>query len=115
LNLEDLHQTLLPTGQLPQQTPRSDWLVVATRPQADAAAFTHAQRLRRAAIPEERVELYLHHAEDDAAQSDVNLDVNLDAHSETVRQYARDRDVAQIAWVQPDGKVEVESVTSSQL
>lgn len=93
LNIEDIHQTLLPTGQLPSQTPRSDWLIVAQQPQAQAQAFTYAQDLRRAAV-EARVELFL----DETVTPD------------SVRQYARDRNINQIAWISSDVPPELESL-----
>ena len=37
LNIEDLHQVLLTEGQLPTETPASDWLVVPLTPEASAA------------------------------------------------------------------------------
>jgi len=88
LNLEDLHQVLLPT-QLPQQTPVSDWLVVPESSQAIAAALTHAQQLR--ADPLLRVEIDL-----------------LSRTEESVREYARRRRIAQIAWVDAQGSSVVE-------
>ncbi|MEO1127495.1 MAG: ATP phosphoribosyltransferase regulatory subunit, partial [Cyanobacteria bacterium J06639_16] len=42
LNIEALHQVLIPTGQLPHQIPPTDWLVVPTTPEAVAAAFAYA-------------------------------------------------------------------------
>lgn len=91
LNIEDIHQTLLPTGQLPSQTPRSDCLVVAQQPQAQAQAFTYAQSLRRSAA-DVRVELFL----DDQVDPDG------------VRQYARDRKIGQIAWITGEASPEIE-------
>jgi ATP phosphoribosyltransferase regulatory subunit len=93
LNLEDLHQTLLQSDRLPYETPASHWLVVAASPQAQAAAFAHAQTLRGA---------------NDLARVEVYLDESM--QPEAVRQYARDRKIAQIAWIQADGQPEVESL-----
>ncbi|MBD2098250.1 ATP phosphoribosyltransferase regulatory subunit [Trichocoleus sp. FACHB-591] len=94
LNIEDLHQVLLPTEQLPQETPNSDWLVVPESAQAYTAAFAYAQKLRESA------EL-------------VRVEVDLgDRHSpEAVREYARDRRIAQVVWIKVDGSAEVESLT----
>ena len=47
LNLEDLHSCLLSINQLPQETLRSDWLVVPKTPQAEAAAFIYAQKTEK--------------------------------------------------------------------
>jgi len=93
LNLEDLHQVLLPT-QLPQATAASDWLVVPENSQAIAAALAHAQQLR----------------------SDPTLRVELDLVSrtqESVREYARLRRIAQIAWVDAQGSSMVEPTNPS--
>jgi ATP phosphoribosyltransferase regulatory subunit len=46
LNIEDLHQVLLSTNQLPQQTPASNWLVVPEGQEAYTAAFAYAEKLR---------------------------------------------------------------------
>lgn len=91
LNLEDLHQTLLPTGCLPSHTPPSDCLVVATSPAAHKAAFQYAQSQRRS--PESR-------------RIEVALDESPDP--DQVRAYARDRQIAQIAWIDGDGDLTVE-------
>jgi len=89
LNLEDLHQVLLPT-QLPQQTPASDWLVVPENAQALPATFAYAQHLR--ADPLLRVEIDL-----------------LPRTQVSVREYARRRRIAQIAWVSGQGSPLIES------
>lgn len=90
-NIEDLHQVLLPKGQLPAQTPPSDWLVVPKTPEAIAAAFAYAQTLR------------------DSAHL-VRVEVDLlprDSQDET-RRYASDRRIGHIAWVAADGPPEIE-------
>jgi len=92
LNIEDLQQVLLADGQLPRQTPATDWLVVSATPQANAAAFAHAQKLRN--IPElVRVELDLGGRE--AAE---------------IREYACRRRIKNIAWVKEEGALEVETL-----
>lgn len=90
-NLEDLHQALLPTGQLPSEPNAVDWLVVPKTPEAIAAAFAHAQRLRQVDHP---------------VVVEMELDMRQDA--EEVRQFAGDRHIRQIAWVNTDGSVECE-------
>lgn len=94
LQIEQLHRILLPTQQLPHQTPASDWLVVAESTQALAAAFAYAQTLRASASPTPlRVEMDLGERLPDA-----------------IRQYARERAIAQIAWINPKGTATVETL-----
>lgn len=93
LNIEALHQTLLPTGHLPQDTPPSDWLVVPTVPQAAAAAFTYAQTLRASASLV-RAEVHLADGEPPAATRDL----------------ARQRRISRIAWIGPDGLPDIEAL-----
>jgi ATP phosphoribosyltransferase regulatory subunit len=92
LNIEDLYQVLLSTGQLPQTTPASNWLVVPETPSADAPAFAYAQKLR-----------------DSTHLVRVEMDL-LRTDADTIRQYARDRGIAQIAWIKPDGSPKIESL-----
>ncbi|MBD1872231.1 ATP phosphoribosyltransferase regulatory subunit [Nodosilinea sp. FACHB-131] len=93
LNIEALHQALLPTGHLPQDTPPSDWLVVPTAPQAAAAAFTYAQTLRASASLV-RAEVHLANGEPPAATRDL----------------ARQRRISRIAWIGPDGLPDIEAL-----
>ena len=93
MNIEELHQVLLPTGQLPTQTPASDWLVVPTTPNAYAAAFAHAQHLRNA-DPTVRVE----------------MDLGSREASESVAAYAQRRRIRQIVWVNEAGVAQVEAL-----
>ena len=93
LNLEDLQQSLLPTGQLPQETVATDWLVVPAGQDAFAIAFRHAQTLR-ASEPETRVEVYLHSSE----------------APDAVRDYARSRRIGQVAWVSATGEASTEAI-----
>jgi len=90
-NIEDLHQSLLPSGQLPLQVAEVDWLVVPQTPHAMGAAFAHAQHLRQVEEP-----------------VCVELELGSQPTAEAIRQYGRDRRIRQIAWVQEDGVVEVE-------
>ncbi len=96
LNIEDLHQVLLPTGQLPDQTPAPNWLIVPTSPQAHAAAFAYAQSLRESAEP---------------IQVEVDLG-NRDSQKD-IQDYARRRRIDQIAWVGVEGDPIVEDLRSS--
>jgi ATP phosphoribosyltransferase regulatory subunit len=96
LNIEDLHQVLLPTGQLPQKTPASHWLVVPKSPQAYGAAFAYARKLREANHEETTL---------------VRVEVNLDNHTpDQARTHAQQRQISKIAWIDETGNPEVESV-----
>lgn len=93
LNTENLHQVLLGRGELPHQTPASDWLVVAQTPEADAAAFAYASQLRQSG------EL-------------VRVEVELGRREtpEDIRDYARRRGIGQIAWVNINGDPKIEEI-----
>lgn len=92
LNIEELHQVLLPTGCLPAQTPPSDWLVAPTGPAAQTAAFAYASQLR------------------ESAQL-VRVEVELsDRDPEALRAYARQRQIKQLAWVDAAGTSQIESL-----
>ncbi len=92
LNIEDLHQVLLSTPQLPQSIPASNWLVVPQTPQAYAAAFAYAEKLRNST-----------HL--------VRVEVDLGGReSEAIREYARHREIQQIAWIEPAGLPVIESL-----
>lgn len=94
LNIEELHQLLLPTGQLPSYTVPSDWLVVPITPQAYTAAFAYAQKLRES---------------DNLVR--VEVDLGLRQTKEAIREYARDRRINQIAWVKADGETDIETLS----
>ena len=92
LSIEDLYQVLLSTQQLPQVTPASDWLVVPETPSANVFAFAYAQKLR------DSTDL-------------VRVEIDLGGRdAEAIRQYARDRSIAQIAWIKADGSATIESL-----
>jgi ATP phosphoribosyltransferase regulatory subunit len=91
LFIEDLYQALAYSQQLPQTTPASNWLVVAENNHAYGAAFAYAQKLRNST--------HLVRVEMDLGGRDA----------EAIRQYARDRSIAQIAWVKADGSTTIES------
>lgn len=93
-NIEELHQVLLPSGQLPSQTPASNWLIVPTSTQAYAAAFAYAQTLRETPTLV-RVEVYL----------------DCQTPPDGVRAYARDRRISQIAWVDVDETPKLETIS----
>ncbi|MEH2057116.1 MAG: ATP phosphoribosyltransferase regulatory subunit [Nostoc sp.] len=90
LNIEDLYQVLLCTQQLPQATPASDWLVAPENANANAFAFAYAQKLR-----------------DSTDLLRVEIDLG-GRDAEAIRQYARDRSIAQIAWIKADGSAKIE-------
>ncbi|MEM7066670.1 MAG: ATP phosphoribosyltransferase regulatory subunit [Cyanobacteria bacterium P01_B01_bin.77] len=92
LNGETLQQIL--QTHLPHTVADSDWLVVPTVPAAAAAAIAHAQTLRQTE-PLTRVELSLDPSVPEA----------------TLRQFARRRTIANIAWVSAQGDVRVENLT----
>ncbi|MEM1255484.1 MAG: ATP phosphoribosyltransferase regulatory subunit [Cyanobacteria bacterium P01_H01_bin.21] len=93
LNGETLQQILQP--HLPAMVAESDWLVVPTETAAAAAAIGHAQTLRHQADTLTRVEL--------------SLDLSLS--EATVRQFATERKIANIAWVTEQGNVHVEHLS----
>lgn len=93
LNIEDLSQLILSTQQLPQSPPTSDWLVVAETANADAATFAYAQKLRY-------------------SNEMVRVEIDLGGRdAQAIRQYARDRSIAQIAWIKADGSPKIEPLT----
>lgn len=95
LNIEDLHQILLAEGQLLKETPPSEWLVVPQTPESAAAAFAYARKLR-----------------DSTHLVRVEIDLEMRESAEEVREYARDRRIAQIAWVNAEGFPTIETVNS---
>jgi len=85
INIEALQQAL--QSQLPQTLTLSDCLVVAKTPESMPAAFAHAAKLRQAS-DKQVIELELEFRAADA-----------------VRDYARSRGIAAIAWVGNDGAI----------
>jgi len=98
LSIEALHQVLMPSGQLPDATAASDWLVVPLQPAAAAAAFAYAQTIREATNLV-RVEVYL----EPLAGPDP-------PPAEAIRAIAKDRQINRIAWIRPDGLPEIETL-----
>jgi ATP phosphoribosyltransferase regulatory subunit len=94
LFIEDLYQILLLDKQLPQATPASNWLIVPETATAAAAAFAYAQKLR------------------DSTHL-VRVEMDLGGRDEdSIRQYALQRGIAQLAWIKEDGSPMIESVNS---
>lgn len=96
LNIEDIHQVLLASNQLPQATPATNWLVVPETPQAYSAAFTYAAKLR-----------------DSRHLVRVEIDLGSRDH-DTIRQYARKRRIQQIAWINAAGSPTIELLTAKR-
>ncbi|MGB3758176.1 MAG: ATP phosphoribosyltransferase regulatory subunit [Rivularia sp. (in: cyanobacteria)] len=94
LFIEDLYHVLSTSGQLPQPELASDWLVVAENNSAIAPAFAYAEKLRSST--------HLVKVEMELSQRD----------KQAIQKYARDREIAQIAWIKADGSKTVESVSS---
>ena len=93
LNTDRLHQELVPSGQLPNEIPPTDWLIVPKREAAAGAAMAYAQKARQSENTV-RVEMSL-----DLAQS-----------AEQVRAIARKRNISRIAWIGDQGLPEIEIV-----
>ncbi|MBF2014428.1 MAG: ATP phosphoribosyltransferase regulatory subunit [Rivularia sp. T60_A2020_040] len=95
LFIEDLYHVLLNSGQLPQTTPASNWLVVAENNNAIATAFAYAEKLRSST--------HLVRVEMELGGYDVS----------SVQEYARNQGIAQIAWIKADGSKIIESVNGN--
>jgi ATP phosphoribosyltransferase regulatory subunit len=93
LNIEDLHYILLSSSQLPREIPASDWLVVPQTSQAEAAAFSYAQKLRD-------------------SEHLVRVEMDLGQRSPAdIREYARRRRITYIAWITAEGTPTLETIT----
>ncbi|MDJ0737279.1 MAG: ATP phosphoribosyltransferase regulatory subunit [Nostocaceae cyanobacterium] len=92
INLEDLYEVVIKYQQLPQSIPVSNWLVVPENQSAYAAAFTYADKLRNS-----------------THLVRVEMELGVKGKDE-IREYARDRGIAQIAWVKADGSPIIESI-----
>ncbi|MCH4904409.1 ATP phosphoribosyltransferase regulatory subunit [Cylindrospermopsis raciborskii CHAB3438] len=93
LSIDDLYQVLSSTQQLPQTIPSSNWLVVPEGDNAQVAAFAHAQKLR------------------DSTHL-VRVEMELGGKDpQGVREYARERSIAQIVWIKSDGTGTIETVS----
>ncbi len=88
LNVDDLHQCLLKTDMLPLSTTPIDYLVCPVNPQAEVAAFRHAQQLRQQQT-QCRVELEI------AGRSPAEID-----------RYQQQQNIGRVVWVQANGEVE---------
>lgn len=91
LNIENLHQALLPSGHLPKVTPPSDWLIVPKTESAAAAALAYAQKARQSAH---------------TVRVEIGLDLTQSA--DEVRAIAQKRNIARIAWISDQGLPDIE-------
>ncbi len=98
LEIERLHQALLPTGQLPSRTRASEQLVVAESAEVYPVALAHAQRLREA-NPSTQVEIYLR-SPDGTQPIDRTL----------ICDHARKQSISEIIWIRPDSSIHVETL-----
>lgn len=88
--LEDLYTCS--TNVLPKETPASDWLIIPQSPEAEAAAFVYAQKLRN-------------------SEHLVRVEIELAGRSpEQIREYGRQHRVKQLVWIQADGTPEIEAL-----
>lgn len=94
MNIQDIHQVLLSKDTLPQETLRSQYLVVPESGEAQAAAFAYAQALR---------------AKKDRQRQRVELELDVHTKDET-QAYAQRRGISQIAWVNDQGSVTIETL-----
>ena len=94
LNIEDLHSCLLTTDKLPQQTPTSNYLVIAKTLQAETMAFQYARQLRH-------------------QDRSTRVEIDLGGRSESeIREYARTCRIERLIWIQEDGSAEIEVLSS---
>lgn len=95
LNIEDLHSCLLTTDKLPQQTPPSNYLIVATSSPTESIAFQYAQKLRH-------------------QNKDNKVEIDLGGRSPgEIREYARSCRIERIVWIQEDRSEKVEILSKS--
>ncbi len=90
--LDDLYQILSASQQLPQKTPPTNWLVVAQTKQDYVAAFAYSAKLR-----------------DSTHLVRVEMDLG-GRDADSIREYAKLRNIAQIAWIKADSSPVIESV-----
>lgn len=90
--LDDLYQILSVSQQLPQKTPATNWLVVAKTKQDYVAAFAYSAKLR-----------------DSTHLVRVEMDLG-GRDADSIREYAKLRNIAQIAWIKADASPVIESV-----
>ncbi|MEO1445917.1 MAG: ATP phosphoribosyltransferase regulatory subunit, partial [Cyanobacteria bacterium J06635_11] len=99
MNIEHLHQELVPRGRMPSDIPATDWLIVPKSESAAAAAWAYAQKARQS---EER----------NTGHNTVRVEMSLDLSqsSDEVRAIARKRNIQRIAWISDQGLPDIEIV-----
>ncbi len=110
MSIEDLHSCLLSTDKLPQQTPKSDCLVVPTTTEVEAIALKYARKLRneRDSV---RIEMYLDaHLKQERRQENTGLSEKAKA---AIRKYAQACRIEQLIWIEADGTHKVETLSRS--
>ncbi|MEL6553056.1 MAG: ATP phosphoribosyltransferase regulatory subunit [Cyanobacteria bacterium J06621_11] len=93
LNIDQLRQELVSSGDLPSETPPSDWLIVPKDETAAAAALDYAQKAR-------------------ASANIVRVELSLDFEqsADEVRAIAHKRNITRIAWISDQGLPDIELV-----
>ncbi|MEM1367564.1 MAG: ATP phosphoribosyltransferase regulatory subunit [Cyanobacteria bacterium P01_H01_bin.15] len=94
-SIDELYDAMRTSYLLTEKTLVPDWLVVPTTEKAMAAAFRHAQEIRQGG-PQIQVELAL----DQRSSAEI-------------RQAAQEKGIKQIAWIDEQGIVQVESTSTS--
>lgn len=94
MNIQDIHQVLQSKNILPTSIRRSHYLVVPETVEATHQAFQQAAQLREASVDQRQY-----------------VEVELMARSpQDVVAYAKDREIAKIAWVNDQGSVRIETL-----
>jgi ATP phosphoribosyltransferase regulatory subunit len=96
LEIERLHQALLPTGQLPKRTTTSEKLVVAESVEVYPIALAQSQILREL-NPSAQIEIYLR-----------SPDGSEPIDRETIYDHARQQSILEIVWIRANGAIDVE-------
>ncbi len=98
LEIERLHQALLPTGQLPKRTTTSEKLVVAESVEVYPIALAQSQILREL-NPSAQIEMYL--------RSPDGIEL---IDRETIYDHARQQSIPEIVWIRANGSIDVEMI-----
>ncbi|MEO1395624.1 MAG: ATP phosphoribosyltransferase regulatory subunit [Cyanobacteria bacterium J06634_5] len=108
LNIEHLQQELAASGQLPTDTPPTDWLIVPKDESAAAAAIAYAQKARQSEGIAEQGMSAQGTSDRDIIRVEMSLD--LDQSADEVRAIARKRNIQRIAWISDQGLPDIEIV-----